>query len=112
MGINTNTKGFIVLIPWILPLYVILPYSFIATGFRGLAWVWQAAYLPFWAMLFFQLFLAIVTSTLFYRLNELGNTLFRVGIAAAHRLSHDPDASTGCLLMRRASSPAADRADG
>jgi hypothetical protein len=54
----------------------------IASGFRGLIWVWETAYLPFWAMLLFLFFTAAISSVLLHRLQELGNTLFRVGLAA------------------------------
>lgn len=81
---NTNTRGFVTFIPWILPFYTVIPFAMIATGFRGLIWVWHTAYYPFWAMLAFQIFLAAISSVLVYRLHDLGNTLFRVGIVAAH----------------------------
>ncbi len=84
MNIDTNTKGFIAVFPWVLPFYVVLPYVAIVSGFRGLIWVWNTAYFPFWAMLGFQLLLAAISSVLLYRLQDLGNTLFRVGIVAVH----------------------------
>lgn len=84
MAIDTNTKGFISLFPWVLPFYVVLPYMAIVSGFRGLIWVWNVAYFPFWSMLAFQILLAVISSVLLFRLQDLGNTLFRVGIVAAH----------------------------
>ncbi len=84
VSIESNTKGFIACIPWVLPLYVILPYIAIASGFRGLVWVWTVGDVPFWAMLGLQLLLATVSSVLLYRLQEMGNYLFRVGVALAH----------------------------
>jgi hypothetical protein len=54
----------------------------IASGFRGLIWVWDTAYVPFWSMFFFLLLLAGLSSVLLFRLQTLGNTLFRVGLAA------------------------------
>lgn len=56
----------------------------IASGFRGLAWVWSTADVPFWCMLGLQSILAFVCSMLLLRLQELGNTLFRVGVVLAH----------------------------
>jgi len=82
--IETNTKGFVACLPWVLPLYVVLPFLAIASGFRGLIWVWNVAYFPFWSMLAFQVLLAAISSSLIFRLQDLGNTLFRVGIVVAH----------------------------
>jgi hypothetical protein len=82
VAIDTNTKGFVACIPWALPLYLVLPYMTIVSGFRGVAWVWETGYVPFWSMLLFLVFLAVVSSVLLHRLHELGNTLFRVGLAA------------------------------
>lgn len=82
MVIDTSTKGFVAFIPWVLPLYLLLPYGAIASGFRGLLWVWGTAYFPFWATLAFLVILALISSFLLYQLLELGNTLFRVGIFA------------------------------
>jgi|GEM_PF-7067775 len=84
VSIDSNTKGFIACLPWVLPLYVILPYVAIASGFRGLVWVWTVADLPFWGMLGFQILLATLSSILLFRLYDLGNTLFRVGVALAN----------------------------
>ena len=83
MAIDTNTKGFVACLPWVLPLYLIFPYMAIASGFRGLIWAWNVAYMPFWSMLIFLALLAGISSVLIHRLHDLGNTLFRVGIAAA-----------------------------
>jgi hypothetical protein len=54
----------------------------IASGMRGLLWVWNTAYVPFWAMLLFLFLIAGLSSLLLRRLHDLGNTLFRVGLAA------------------------------
>jgi hypothetical protein len=80
--IDTNKKGFVALLPWALPLYLVIPYAMIASGFRGLTWAWNTAYIPFWSMLFFLVIIATISSVLVFRLQEMGNTLFRVGIAA------------------------------
>jgi hypothetical protein len=82
MPLDTNKKGFVALLPWVLPLYLVLPYAAIASGFRGLTWVWNVGYLPFWSMLIFLCLIALMASVLVYRLQDLGNTLFRVGIFA------------------------------
>jgi len=84
VSFETNTKGFLVWVPWVLPFYVILPYVAVTSGFRGIIWAWNTAYLPFWAMLMIQLCLALSSSVLLYRLQDLGNTLFRVGVVLAH----------------------------
>ena len=42
----------------------------------------RTAYLPFWSMLLFLLLIAGISSVLLHRLQDLGNTLFRVGLAA------------------------------
>jgi len=82
VSIDTNAKGAIACIPWVLPFFLLLPYSFIVSGFRGLQWVWETANMPFWTMTLFLLFFAALSSVLLFRLQELGNTLFRVGLAA------------------------------
>lgn len=84
MSINSNTKGFIACIPWVLPVYLLLPYAAIASGFRGLIWVWDTRDVPFWGMLMLQLLLAASSSALLLRLQGLGATLFRVGVVLAH----------------------------
>jgi hypothetical protein len=84
VAIDSNTKSFIACIPWILPFYIVLPYMAIASGFRGLIWAWNVAYFPFWSMLTFQILLAAASSVLLFRLQDIGNTLFRVGIVTAH----------------------------
>ncbi|HEY8279995.1 MAG TPA: hypothetical protein VIH99_10240 [Bdellovibrionota bacterium] len=43
--------------------------------------------MPFWTMLLFQFLLAGISSFLLWRLQDLGNTLFRVGVLAAHAQS-------------------------
>jgi len=81
---DSNTKGFIACIPWALPLYLILPYLAIASGFRGLIWVWSSGDLAFWLTLGILVALALFSSILLFRLQGLGSTLFRVGVALAH----------------------------
>jgi hypothetical protein len=82
MSIDTNKKAFIAILPWALPLYLVLPYAAIASNFRGLTWVWNVGYMPFWSMLLFLVIIAMISSALVFRLQDMGNTLFRVGIAA------------------------------
>jgi hypothetical protein len=82
--IDTNTRGFIAILPWILPFYILLPYAAIASGMRGLIWAWNTSSFPFWSMLVFQILLAGAASLLIFRQKDLGNTLFRVAIVAAH----------------------------
>ncbi len=84
MAFDTNTRGFIACLPWVLPFYIVLPYAAIVSGFRGLIWAWNVIYFPFWSMLLFQILLAGISSVLLFRLQDLGNTLFRVAIVAAH----------------------------
>lgn len=83
MSIDTNTKGFISLVPFTLPLAFLLPYSVVASNFRGLLWVWEVGYKPFWITLGILLVLAMVSSALLWKLQEVGSTLFRVGILLA-----------------------------
>lgn len=77
---DTNTKGFISLVPWSLPIALVLPYAFVASNFQGLWWVWEAGYQPFWITLGILLTLSAVSSALLWSLTELGSTLYRVGI--------------------------------
>ena len=83
MSIDTNTKGFISLAPFTLPLSLILPYSVVASDFRGLLWVWEVGYKPFWITLGILIGLAVVASALLWKLQKLGATLYRVGIVIA-----------------------------
>lgn len=83
MAINTNTKGFLALTAWTLPLALLLPYAFVASRFRGLVWVWESGYKPFWLTLGVLLVLALAASVLLARLQEIGSTLYRVGIVLA-----------------------------
>lgn len=84
MTVDSNTKGFIAFLPWVLPFYLVIPYAAIASGFRGLIWAWNVADFWFWSMLSFLAILAAISSLLLYRLQDLGNTLFRVGVVAVH----------------------------
>jgi hypothetical protein len=83
MAVDTNTRGFISLIPFTLPLSLVLPYAFVASRFRGLVWVWDVGYKPFWFTFGTLLVLAVVSSFLLWRLQEIGSTLYQVGIALA-----------------------------
>lgn len=80
MQLDTNTKGFIAAAPATLILALLLPYALIASDLRGLVWVWEAAYRPFWVVLGISLFLVALASPLLWKLQELGSTLYRVGI--------------------------------
>lgn len=80
---NTNTKAFLALSPWTLPLALIFPYAFVASRFQGLLWVWEAGYRPFWLTLGLLIVLSAFASFLLYCLAEIGSTLYRVGILAA-----------------------------
>jgi hypothetical protein len=80
MTMNTNTRGFIAMIPFTLPFSLVLPYAFVASRFRGLWWVWDAGYRPFWITLGILIVLAFVSSFLLWKLQDLGATLYRVGI--------------------------------
>lgn len=83
MSIDTNSKGFFSLLPWTLPLLVLIPFAAVVSDFRGIRWVWEVGYTPFWVMLGLLLTLAAFSSVLLWHLQELGNTLFRVGIFLA-----------------------------
>lgn len=83
MAIDTNTKGFLAWVPFTLPPALLLPYAVVASDFRGLVWVWEAGYKPFWITLGILLVLTACSSVLLWRLHELGATLYRVGILVA-----------------------------
>lgn len=73
--------------PWILPLYLILPYAFfIASGYRGLIWVWEAGYAPFSIRLGLSIILAIVASVFTWKLHDIGAMIFKLAcfLAMAH----------------------------
>ncbi len=80
MILKTHHKAFISIIPLTLPIALIIPYAVIASDFRGLVWVWEASYQPFWITLGILTFLSVVCSFLLWQLQELGSTLYRVGV--------------------------------
>jgi hypothetical protein len=80
MKIDTNTRGFIACVPFTLPLALVLPYAVVASDFRGLVWVWEEGYQPFWIVLGLSLFLSLLAIPLLWKLKGLGSTLYRVGI--------------------------------
>lgn len=80
MAIDTNTKGFMCAVPFTLPLAQLIPYAAVASDFRGLIWVWETGYRPFWIVLAISLILAGAAAALLWKLQDLGSTLYRVGI--------------------------------
>jgi hypothetical protein len=80
MAIDTNTKGFISIVPFTLPLALLIPYALVASDLRGLVWVWEAGYRPFWTVLGISVLLAAIASPLLWKLQDIGSTLYRVGI--------------------------------
>lgn len=83
MPLDTNTKGFISTLPWMLPFLLLVPFALVVSDLRGLRWVWEIGYAPFWIMLGLLLILATCSSFLLWKLQDLGATLFRVGIFLA-----------------------------
>lgn len=77
---NLQSRLFLSLAPLVLPLFYVLPYAFIASDFRGLFWAWETGYKPFWFVLFFLFSLAVGSAALLYLLQDMGRTLFQVGI--------------------------------
>jgi len=80
MAIDPNNKGFLSLVPFTLPLALVLPYAFVASRFRGLIWVWETGNRPFWITLACLLLLSVSSALLLNRLQRFGSTLYRVGI--------------------------------
>lgn len=80
MKLNFQSRVSLAIWPLILPLAYVLPYAFVASDFRGLLWVWEVGYKPFWFVLFFLFLLALGSSFFLYLLQDLGRTLFQVGI--------------------------------
>jgi hypothetical protein len=83
MSIDMNTKGFISTLPWTLPFLLLLPFGLIVSDLRGLRWAWETGYAPFWVMLGLLFILAAFSSFLLWKLQEIGATLYRVGIFLA-----------------------------
>lgn len=83
MSIDVNTKGFISSLPWTLPLLLVVPFAFVVSNLRGLKWVWETGYAPFWIMLGVLVILAACSSFLLWKLQDIGATLYRVGILLA-----------------------------
>jgi hypothetical protein len=83
MAIDPNSKTFLRFVPFTLPLALILPYAFVASRFRGLVWVWESGYRPFWITLTCLALLTIASSMLLTRLQRAGSTLYQVGVVLA-----------------------------
>ena len=83
MPFQTNSKSFLAIVPWTLPLSLVLAYAFVASRFRGLVWVWESGYRPFWICLAALVLLAGLSTLLLANLQKLGITLYRVGIVLA-----------------------------
>lgn len=83
MVMDTSTKRFAAFLPFVLPFFLILPYAFIASEYRGLLWVWETNNIPFWAMLSLLSILAILSSVLIFQLMDIGYMLFRAGVVLA-----------------------------
>lgn len=86
MTFETNTKGFVSVIPWVLPFYLVLPYAFVASGYRGLIWVWETGFAPFWIHLGLCILLSLVASIFTWKLQDIGAMIFKVAcvLAMAH----------------------------
>jgi hypothetical protein len=78
MKFDLHSRMFLALAPWFLPIAFILPYAFVASDFRGLVWVWESGYKPFWFILVFVCIMAGCSSFLLFKLQDLGRTLFQV----------------------------------
>jgi hypothetical protein len=83
MRFETDAKEFVALCALALPLALVLPYAFVASHFRGLVWVWETGNAPFWSMLCLLSLLAVASAALLWCLQDLGITLFRVGLGLA-----------------------------
>lgn len=78
--LSFQSKLFLALVPATLPLALVLPYAFVASRFRGLAWVYETGDRPFWLTLGALLILGVGASLFLRRLQPFGATLYRVGI--------------------------------
>lgn len=83
MAIDPNSKTFLRLVPFTLPLALVLPYAFVTSRFRGLVWVWESGYRPFWITLACLALLSVAGAVLLSRLQRAGLTLYRVGVVLA-----------------------------
>ncbi len=83
MRLDTNSKESLALLPWLLPFSLVLPYAAVASNFRGLLWVWEIGYSPFWILLCLLLLLSAAASVFLWKLQDIGITLFRVGVVLA-----------------------------
>jgi hypothetical protein len=83
MNIDTNSKWFITAVPWALPLHLILPYAFVASGYRGLFWAWETGYAPFWMVFLFLSFFSLISSLFLWKLNDAGVALYKIGYLVA-----------------------------
>lgn len=80
MSSPINTRAFIAAAPFTLPFSLVVPYALVAADFRGLIWVWEAGYRPFWITLGILVCLSSFASFLLWKLQDIGSTLYRVGI--------------------------------
>ena len=69
-------KQRLALIPWFLPLLLLLPYAAFVENFRLLLWVWKSGYWPFWLLLGLALLGASLCSYLLYRLHGIGMKIY------------------------------------
>jgi len=83
MKLDPNNKWFMAAAPLTLPFAFVLPYALVASQFRGLVWVWEAGYRPFWLTFGVLLILSMVASAMLWKLIDVGSTLYRVGILLA-----------------------------
>jgi hypothetical protein len=83
MAFDTNSKTSLALIPLTLPLSFLLPYAFIASHLRGLVWAWETGYQPFWITLITLVALGAFASLMLHRLQQVGATVYRIGIVIA-----------------------------
>lgn len=66
------------IIPWVLPLILVLPYALFVENFRLLQWVWQTFYAPFWLLLLFTLISVFVCAICLVRSWKLGRNIFNL----------------------------------
>lgn len=74
-------RGLAALLPWFLPFYLVLPYAEIVPNFRGVIWVWETGYRPFWILLALVCLLSAISSVLIWSLNRRGLYFYYLGVA-------------------------------
>lgn len=83
MAMDTNTKGFITVLPWTLALHLLIPYAVIASGYRGLVWAWESKDPAFTGVFGVLLLCSLLSSLSAWRLMRIGTWFYRAGIVLA-----------------------------